>query len=408
MRNARLQNQDLNRTGQFISSLLSKDDVKNQEKAEASYEPPKHPIINGGALSFRSDGGKTRFSEPPAPPPSQPLPEKPDVARQHGPDVPGLKRGVTERPKSHPPNASPSLRQENGNNNHNNHNNHNMSQILQLTEALNTARKEIDSHSARVRELEEMFQKEREARLQAEDMVHKMEETSSTTINGSATSTLPNGHPELDRDFDLSSEKVSSVAPDKTSPPSPAPPSQPDRVEAAAAVFQAQIDSMVTEMKGLREQLDSYRQRAEKAETERDTNKRSLAELVMQIQKRDEEEKRSAERKSRSTSKSRSRPRRSRSSARQKESRKAAALPNGKPTEGRVQPRPSAHEDSADVPTLSRANTITPSTSGLDKAAHEQAMIHGLPYASMIGVVLIGMGLMAYINGWQAQPRLGR
>jgi len=33
-------------------------------------------------------------------------------------------------------------------------------------------------------------------------------------------------------------------------------------------------------------------------------------------------------------------------------------------------------------------------------------LIHTLPYASMIGVVILGMGLMAYLNGWQPQSRL--
>jgi hypothetical protein len=137
MRNARLQAQDLNRTNSFVNTLLSKNDVKDLEKPEAPEAPKPH--LNGG-IPFRPDP-KTRFSEPPAPPPQQPLPEKPNV--------PGLKRGPTERPKSGPPEATSPVRQEN------------MSQIVQLTEALNNAKRDMDTQTARMRELEDMLQKER-------------------------------------------------------------------------------------------------------------------------------------------------------------------------------------------------------------------------------------------------------
>lgn len=387
MRNARLQSQDLSRTGQFVNALLAKDDIKNQDKPAEAPEPPKGPMVNGGgALSFRSETGKTRFSDPPAPPPSQPLPEKPDVARPHNSEAPSLKRGVTERPKSHPSNSSPPMRQEN------------LSQILQLTEALNNAKREIDNHTARVRELEEMFQKEREARLQAEDRVNKMEETKSTKVNGTAGTDLPVSHSELDNAFEPPTENPTKAESELDSKAPESAPSQPERVEAAAALFQAQIDSMVLEMKGVRDQLDSYKQRAEKAEMERDASQQTLAEMVMQIRARDEEEKkRATERKSRSPSNGR------KHSPRSDDDPKVATTPaNG----SAVGPGSSAHdlvEGSDDAPTLSRANTIKPSTE-IGKPNQEQALIQSLPYASMIGVVLLGMGLMAYINGWQPRP----
>src|SRR5690349_2280947 len=119
MRNARLQNQDLARTSQFLNSLLSKDDIKNLHKPNLP-EPPK-PHLTNGNVSFRSDGGKTRFSEPPAPPPSQPLPEKPDAVRPGSSDVASLKRTTTERPK--PASTSP-IRPDNTS----------LQQILLLTE----------------------------------------------------------------------------------------------------------------------------------------------------------------------------------------------------------------------------------------------------------------------------------
>jgi hypothetical protein len=394
LRNARLQNQDLVRTSQFINALLSKEDIKNLDKPEAP-EPPKAHLPNGH-ISFRSDGAKTRFSEPPAPPPSQPLPEKPDAARAS--DAPSLKRATTERSKA--ATTSP-VRQDN-----------NLNQILLLTEALNTAKKELDSHSARVRDLEEMLTKEREARLHAEDMMQKMEERNQAKVNGTAEAPLVNGHAELDKAFDPPAEQPSSAEPEtprsdaeaETAPP------QPDQSEAMAAAFQARIDAMALEMDSLRAQLEAFRLRAEKAEAERDADRKTLAEMVLQIRQRDEEEKkRQSERRRRSPSKSR---RRAPSEA--KEPEKQAATMNGSATEP-----PTAHHDepaddaeASDVaPKPSPAESSRPGGAPLavQGQQHQDAtLIHALPYASMIGVVLFGMGLMAYLNGWQPQPRLDR
>ncbi|KAK0628237.1 hypothetical protein B0T17DRAFT_488448 [Bombardia bombarda] len=388
MRNARLQSQDLVRTGQFINALLSKEDVKNLDKPEVP-DPPKSMVMNGN-ISFRSDGGKTRFSDPPAPPPSQPLPEKPDIARPNSSDIPPLKRGITERPKLHPSNTSP-IRPDYP------------SQIIQLTESLNTAKKELDSNVARIRTLEELLNTEREARLQAEGLIQRMEESSHARMNGAAAVPLVNGHSELDKAFDPPAERpLTPEVPAAPASPEQSPPSQPDKVEALAAAFQARIDSMASEMMGLRDQLDAFKQRAEKAESERDADRTTLAEMVSKIRQRDEEEKQAAERRSRSLSKSRSRH-----TSRDHDVEEKPVIMNGAPTEPTIQPGESP-EDLIEVPTLSRANTITPFSKMLTVPPQDPALIQTLPYASMLGVVLIGMGLMAYLNGWQPQSRLDR
>lgn len=387
MRNARLQNQDLARTSQFISALLSKEDIKNTDKPEVP-EPPKAHLPNGN-ISFRSDGGKTRFSEPPAPPPSQPLPEKPDAARAS--DAPSLKRATTERPK--PASTSP-IRQDNNN----------LNQILLLTEALNNAKKELDTNTARVRDLEDMLIKEREARLLAEDMMQKMEESGHAKMNGSAEVPLVNGHSELDKAFDPPAEQLSNHEPEPAEPETA--PSQPDKAEVLTAAFQARIDAMTSEMHGLREQLEAFRLRAEKAESERDADRKTLAEMVLQIRRRDEEEqKREAERRSRSASKGRRR-----AHSKEEVLEHPPTVMNGIPKEA-----PAAQADGhveAEVlekaPIPSRANTVKPSGGALAVHGQQQdgTLIHTLPYASMIGVVLFGMGLMAYLNGWQPQTKL--
>lgn len=383
MRNARQQSQDLSRTSKFLDALLSHEDVKNQEKPEIS-EPSKPAAINGNHLSFRSDP-KTRFSDPPAPPPQQPLPEKPDVARAQG-DPPSLKRGTTERPKNGPANTSP-VRQD-------------LNQIIQLTEALNSAKREIDSQTAKMRDLEDMLQKEREAREAAEEVAKRLEGDAQLQTNGTAKSHIEDT--TLQEAFEPSSEHVLSEAQNGSEEEKT--PVSSEANEDRTKLLQSQIDHMLSEMKELREQVDVYKKQAEQATSERDADRKTLAEMVRQIRQRDEE---AAALKAAAQARTRSR-----SNGRERSSTVTGRDPSrGRSVSNRAEPSlDSISEDLLDEkPTLSRANTITPTPRSPSKrAVSDQAIMESLPYASMLGVVLIGMGLMAYINGWQPQPRLDR
>lgn len=385
MRNARQQAQDLSRTSKFLDALLSNEDVKNQEKPELT-EPPKPQVVNGNAHSFRSDG-KTRFSDPPAPPPQQPLPEKPDVARSQG-DVPSLKRATTERPKSGPSNASP-IRQDN------------LSQIIQLTEALNSAKREIDTQTSKMRDLEDMLQRERQAREAAEELAKRLEDDAHSRMNGSAKPQIEDS--TLAEAFEPPAEHPGEgniqVEETQTTPH--------EASEDRTTSLQSQIDNMLSEMKGLREQVDNYKKQAEQATSERDADRKTLAEMVQQIRQRDEEA---------AVLKAAARARtRSRSSGRERSATVTAREPSrgrsvANRADGEAASLASIDEDALDdKPTLSRANTITPTPRSPSKrAVSDQAILESIPYASMMGVVLLGMGLMAYINGWQPQPRIDR
>lgn len=383
MRNARQQAQDLSRTGKFLDALLSNEDLKNQEKPDAP-EPAKGAVVNGNSHSFRSDT-KARFSDPPAPPPQQPLPEKPDIARSQG-DSPSLKRSTTERPKTGPSNTSP-IRQDN------------LSQIIQLTEALNSAKREIDTQTAKMRELEERLQQERQAREAAEELAKRLEGDAQSRING--TTNLHTEDSTLEEAFEPPVEQKGEgekvLSEDETTTPS-------EPKEDNTAFLQSQIDRMLSEMKELRDQVDTYKKQAEEATSERDADRKTLAEMVRQIRQRDEE---AAALKVAAQSRARSR-----SNGRERSSTITTREPSrGRPVSHRGEPGlGSITEDSTDdKPTLSRANTITPTPRSPSKrAVSDQAIMESLPYASMLGVVLIGMGLMAYINGWQPQPRLDR
>ena len=382
MRSARLQAQDLGRTNQFVNTLLSKNDVKDLEKPEVSEPLKSQQMVNGG-LPFRQDA-KTRFSEPPAPPPQQPLPEKPTV--------PSLKRGPTERPKSGPPEASSPTRQEN------------MNQIVQLNEALQNAKRDIDTQNARMRELEMMLQQEREARELAESLAKRLEESASGHVNGGAV--LPGDSlqplqvfdPSVAQEQEQPFKNEGRVEPMSDSIAQPAQSAAPDAASTdSAAVLQERIDVMEGQVNGLREQVEQWKQRCEAAESERDADRKTLAEMVVQL--REEEARRVASQ----------REKRSRSRKRRTEPEEETGTDKGSSSSDAEQDSVihqtdgSAPSEEADQPTLSRANTITPLNPGRTTAGqrHLQA---GIPYASALGVVLIGMGLMAYINGWQAPP----
>lgn len=374
MRNAKLQSQDLGRTGQFISTLLSKEDVKDSEKPEVP-EPPK-PLSNGTPLSFRSDT-KARFSDPPAPPPQQPLPEKPDV--------PSLKRATTERPKSHPNNGSP-VRPDN------------LSQIIQLTEALNNAKKDLDTQTQRMKDLEQMLQREREAREMAEDLAKRLEDSAIAKETKEAAD-----RETLEEAFEPPREATETVDVEMTdADAAPTPAENKESVEAVATEFQAKIDVMVAEMQGLRQQMETWKQRCETAESERDADRQSLADMVTKIRKDEEAREVAAREKSRSRSRRRGR------SLGQATLEKATAEPAAVDDAMSVpDPVPEAiPEDPSDKPTLSRANTITPLTTAAGSlAVQDKNLAASLPYASMLGVVLIGVGLMTYLNGMSPTAR---
>lgn len=386
MRNARQQAQDLSRTSKFLDALLSNEHVKDHEKIEAT-EPPKS-ATNSNSLSFRSDT-KARFSDPPAPPPQQPLPEKPDAARPQA-EVSSLKRATTEKPKIGTLSSSP-VRQDNS------------SQIIQLTEALTIANRELDDKSAKMRDLQEMLQKERQAREAAEEIAKRLQGDAHGRSNGTATphsdtATLRGGIEDKPDDpsggVQESTEEEAPVAAEDDSKMS-------ELGDSRHTLLQSKMDRMLLEMTQLRGQVETYKKQAECATSERDADRKTLADMVRQIRQRDEEVaalKAAAASRARSRSKSNGRDRSSTVTSRD--------ASRGRPVAHRANTGiESISEDLDDKPTLSRANTITPTPrEPANRIVTDQAIRESLPYASMISVVLIGMGLMAYLNGWQPQP----
>jgi len=197
------------------------------------------------------DSIKSRFaSSPPAPPPQQPLPEKPDLftrAKLH--DLqPLLRRSDTAK--------QPSLALGNSNGGSPTKSDAS-SQIINLVEALSTAQKELSSQSDKLKEMEDALKREREARDAAEEKVVRLEGASSSGL-------------------DLNAEDVANPQGNET---------EDDRDR--PSVMQRRLDIMRAEMADMKLQMERYRRRAETAEEEGHRDRQSLADMVEAIRWKD-------------------------------------------------------------------------------------------------------------------------
>jgi len=340
-----------------------KDDGKDRIASADSLKPV---MVNGAPLPFRTDISP-RFSEPPAPPPQQPLPEKPDAAKSNSSDSPSLRRMNTERPRS-ATNASP-VREQNS------------SQILNLVEALATAKKQIDTQEVKLRDLEEMLQKERQAREMAEEVAKRLELESEARMNGHAKGGATLANSSISKDVEVESTEGDSQSEIHII--------DPVAISDSSTELNKKIELMLSEMKELKEEMATYKQRAEMAEAERDEGKKTLAEMVEKIRSEDFYRQSSSAQHSRSVSNA-----------------------SGSTKEFEISDPDISSLDSllekaehTSLPTITGNGKLNPAAVGtLSKSGNgrkETLAYHTTPYASMLGVVLVGMGLMAYLNGWQ-------
>ena len=347
------------------------------------------------------------FSQPPAPPPQQPLPEKPDVSRSMpavSTDIPSLKKASTERPRSGE-NVSPTKLEASS------------SQILSLVEALTSAKREIDSQGDRVKHLEDLLKQERKARESAEERTRRLLEARSCGVgDGEAYSVeeeafdpppesvvqddqvQPNGYEADDEGHNHDSKVlVSNSLP--SSPGRSIENLQRDTTEADASTsrLQERLELMVREMDEMKLQMEKYKRRAEGAEDER----RGLLDMVERI--RGGEAVASAVKVSTLGQKSTE-------IATQTDHHPASptddgnALPKSHVSAGNDSlPRNGkAIEPMDDLHDLHKAVTIALAHSD----PRNSMLTQSAPYASMLGVVLIGVGIMTYLNSWQKVERL--
>ena len=381
MRQARLQHNELQNTEQFFEGLLSNEDFKEKEKAEDTKSSPL-----SSNQSFKVDAVAARFSDPPAPPPQQPLPEKPAAPRiQTGEG--SLRRSNTERPRSQT--TSPVKPG-------------NESQIVSLLEALKTAKKEIESQGDRVRQLEMQLHQEREARMSAEEVAKRLGDELNVPMANGAPKESKVDEESFKLQADIAAHSSETLTGDKGVD---AALQNTEEVESTAKLLRSQMEVILAEMQEMKQKMESYRQRAELAEQERDAANMTLAEMVRKIRGEEEVKKTAAaflERRASIDSMKSAKSARASSNSSEgtvgkdtdseggAEETGASKLENGAATAGQA----------AKVKQLEQQLAVA-----LQNPVRSQMVNQTAPYASMLGVVLLGMGLMAYMNGWQKVDR---
>jgi len=347
MRAAKQQAQDLDQARAYLTAILPADGSPARLPLSNGKENQQHRQASVRVKPPRVDHS-ARFADPPAPPPQQPLPEKPDGGKAANPSpaaITGLlKRENTARPLANGVSTPTTSGQP--------------SQILALLESLKEAQKQIESQGSKVKELEDMLRQERQARHAAEDKVRHLEESGSKPV-------------VLEDKSNKSVEETKSEIQQA--------PTQSENQD--DAVLQQRIDMMLSEMQIMQENMDQTTKRAETAEAERT----SLAALIERYRKEREDA----------------------------EASDGAAIDDGTHEEiaesGELDLSAATlkeHRQSnghAQIPKLPEhlQHAVTTMLQQQQQQANGEVPAHVAPYVSMMGVVLIGVGIMAYLNSWQ-------
>ncbi|KAF2752269.1 hypothetical protein M011DRAFT_20203 [Sporormia fimetaria CBS 119925] len=361
IRAARQQSQDLQQTQQLIHSMLATEPKKEAVKQSPTSHVKVSPIKDI----------KARFSDPPAPPPQQPLPEKPDG--------PSLRRTDTERPIG---SSSPAIAE---------------SRIATLADALNSAKKEIEAQSVRVRDLEALLNEERRAREDAEERAARLERESvkdgSSEIEKVPTTYTESSSESSQDDGANTSEQDSSA----------------NIVDVATTRLQLRLETMVAEMNEMKQQMERYRQRAEEAEADSALQRKTLAEMVEKIRHDDAERARKAARQRRSSGHDQAAPSGSLTDA-------VSAAEDAE--DGEIPIMSEKHLDDSAGGVLQHVlkNRRSQSSTNHNVSTGRQSLVttssrnnlaltHGAPAASIIAVVALGVAVMTWLN---AYPKVER
>jgi hypothetical protein len=339
-----------------------------------------HRQMNGRPKMPRVDSF-SRFSDPPAPPPQQPLPEKPDaLSRSASESFSSLKRSDTEKPKGGT--GSPVSRDS--------------SQILSLIEALSSAKREIDTQGTRVKELENMLLQEQAARKLAEERVNELEtrpvlESKKIVENG----TVPLSENAVDKEKQGETEATVHVngihiletpTPEDSQTVVPA--------EDKTSELQLRLEAMMEEMAEMKKQMASFKDRAEQAEDGTTQARKSLAEMVETLHRERAEKALATETNSKSDSHDHG------SSTALSGKLIASETPvDSKAKTSSVQCLDSVNSQNKEI------DAAVAATAFATQHHRHNYVEEASPYASIFGVVLLGVGLMAYLNGWQKMDK---
>lgn len=299
-------------------------------------------------------------------------------------------------------------------------------QILSLVEALSTAQREIDSQGDRVKQLEVLLNRERKARESAEDRARRLlerqvsdqaDQQADSTVDEEAFEPPLDSTEAIDRSLnngydatinsgdDIMSDtsSVTTISPPSSSKPPEKPHTETEAVDASASRLRERLDLMVREMDEMKLTVESYKRRAEGAEEERN----SLRDMVQKI--------RASGASSNGNVTSPSKPSSSQNDSAPSTTTDATSVGSSventlSGTSKNLVSRVNGSAISGAIPDFKELERTV--TSVLQQSQQQQRQrgapgvaMQSAPYASMVGVVLIGVGLMTWLNGWQRGDR---
>jgi hypothetical protein len=273
--------------------------------------------------------------------------------------------------------------------------------ISSLANALTSAKKEIEAQSMRVRDLEALLTEERRAREQAEERANKLERESPKEREvPDPTVAEGDNHvpPKTDSEEETKLQNGSASS---------------NMADVATARLQLRLDTMLSDMDEMKQQIETYRRRAEDAEAESAMHRKSLAEMVEKIREDDARKaSKAAKRQSRSDSdlsKPSSSPTIDGSEEEDDAEEGEITIINEKDMEGdspgallrRVvqNGRATSHQDMVD------STKLSPALATRQSSRNDLAVAHGAPAVSILTVVALGVAVMAYLNSY---PKIER
>lgn len=373
MKMARLQTSELRKTHDFLGSLLDISKVDQADKAIKNEALKPTVFLN----NISRPEPTTCFSAPPAPPPQQPLPEKPDFTRSadYQSQISHSKRANTERSKSI--SSISQARPETP------------CQAISLMEALAVAKKEIDSQTKKMRELEVQLLQEKKTREYAEYVALLLGSQSETKRNE-----LLNVSPKqslMEEGFkshvNVSNQKINSKS-EATSEVSKIKMENQQENDSPISMENC-LETIFAEMGELKGQLETCKARTEAAMAERDADQKTLAEMVEKIRLDEAERNKQLSDEFECCDKLSGEP------SSQEDIDASININQQKSVEQLFQPKAKpqsswTNEAESTIGILAKNNNY----------CEPFLNHHAAPFASMLGIVIIGVGIMSYLNGW--------
>jgi DNA repair exonuclease SbcCD ATPase subunit len=363
-KSAKQQSYDLQRSAQFLDSILNTEPPQRKDSSPPMPLPLDHLHRRSGSKDLSV---KPRFSDPPNPPPQAPLPDKPF-------DINGgnqlLRRADTEKQKLpngvHPTNGQ--VRPDANT----------ASQIASLSEALDAAKKEFDSQSKRLREMEDLLVQERVRRQDAEAKAKRLESIQQGSISIHVPTTTATEEEEHTTPIE---DEVSSEIGKKSTDGS------------ATQKLHQRLDLLLAESQEVKAVAERWKREKEQVEQERDEERKEKLSLMEMIEKIRRDERENAEKESK---------KRNRKDTKNGSLRGSTTAPTSNETDKAQEPDVNGgHTSPISRGLFSNGHLSGPlmHASGKDSfAAHTGQVVQAAPYISAMSVVLIGVAVMALVN----------